>query len=158
MTVTNDIERSPVANDYVLEQSLTHLLHRAGQCATETFQKAVGNLAITARQFAVLQALANNEGASQTDLSDATGIDRSTLADIVRRLLEKGLLERQRSRTDARAYVTRLTDEGHKHLDTIRPIAQGCDARLMASLSPEQRRSLVDVLDTIIKAHRATAS
>ncbi|MFZ1102753.1 MAG: helix-turn-helix domain-containing protein, partial [Hyphomicrobiaceae bacterium] len=39
-----------------------------------------------------------------------TGIDRSTLADIVRRLTRKGLLQRCRTNEDARAYAVRLTD------------------------------------------------
>jgi DNA-binding MarR family transcriptional regulator len=41
---------------------------------------------LTPRQLAVLVTVANNEGLSQTGLVDRTGIDRSTLADIVRRL------------------------------------------------------------------------
>jgi DNA-binding MarR family transcriptional regulator len=56
---------------------------------------------LTPRQVAVLTTVAENEGLSQTGIVDCTGIDRSTLADLVRRLKLKGLLERRRTKEDA---------------------------------------------------------
>ena len=80
--------------DFRLEASLTHLVHRVGQCATDAFQRYAGNQQITARQFAVLMAIARMDGASQMDVVKLTGIDRSTLADMVGRMLGRGLIER----------------------------------------------------------------
>ena len=74
----------------------------------------VGDL--TPRQFAVLVTVSQNEGLSQTHLVERTGIDRSTLADIVRRMLKKGLLQRRRTKEDARAYAVKLTEEGWRVL------------------------------------------
>ncbi|MEZ5853842.1 MAG: helix-turn-helix domain-containing protein [Hyphomicrobiaceae bacterium] len=66
-----------------------HLLHRAGQKAAEVFAvKAGGKL--TPRQYAVMAAIAGTSRASQTDLVMITGVDRSTLADIVKRLVQRG--------------------------------------------------------------------
>ncbi len=56
----------------------------------------------------MLARVAGNEGLSQTDIVNLTGIDRSTLADIVRRLVKKGLLQRRRTKQDARAAAQRL--------------------------------------------------
>ena len=69
-----------------LMNSVLHLLHRAGQAADELFAKEMEGSDLTPRQFAVLVVLAKHENASQTDIVNATGIDRSTLADIVKRL------------------------------------------------------------------------
>ena len=93
--------RDPAPNR--LERSPLHLLHRAGQCAAEVFQAELGGGDLTPRQFAVLVTVSQNEGLSQTHLVERTGIDRSTLADIVRRMLKKGLLQRRRTKEDARA-------------------------------------------------------
>ena len=71
-----------------LEQSPIHLLHRAGQCAGDVFQAEMSQGDLTPRQYAILLTVAQNEGLSQTHLVEKTGIDRSTLADIVRRLLK----------------------------------------------------------------------
>ncbi len=89
--------------DVQLEISPLHLLHRANQCATGMFHLLAVEHGLTARQFEVLLAISQNEGLSQTDLVEKTGIDRSTMADMTQRLLRKGLLQRRRSRHDARA-------------------------------------------------------
>jgi DNA-binding MarR family transcriptional regulator len=90
--------------------SVLHLLHRAGQCADELFAANMRDSELTPRQYVVLRAVADSEDPSQTTLVEKTGIDRSTLADIVRRLVERGLLQRRRTRRDARMYAVRLTD------------------------------------------------
>ncbi|MGH7488218.1 MAG: MarR family winged helix-turn-helix transcriptional regulator, partial [bacterium] len=74
-----------------LERSPIHLMHRAGQSASDIFSAEMGGSELTPRQYAVLLTVAQNEGLSQTDLVQRTGVDRSTLADIVRRMLKKGL-------------------------------------------------------------------
>lgn len=133
-----------------LVRSPIHLLHRAGQCAADIFAAEMGGLDLTPRQFAVLLTVGQREGLSQTDLVEVTGIDRSTLADIVRRMLKKGLLQRRRTREDARAYAVRLTDEGMRILAAARPKVEAVDARIMATLTPEQRAILLDDLRSIV--------
>jgi DNA-binding MarR family transcriptional regulator len=111
-------------------------------------------LDLTPRQFAVLLTVAQREGLSQTDLVEVTGIDRSTLADIVRRMLKKGLLQRRRTREDARAYAVRLTDEGMRVLAAARPKVEAVDARIVAMLNAEQRVNLVEDLRLIVASLR----
>ena len=89
-----------------------HLLHRAGQCAADIFASEARTSGLTPRQFAVLTIVAEEEGLTQTDLVERTGIDRSTLADIVGRLLGRGLIQRRRAKEDARAYAIKLTPQG----------------------------------------------
>ncbi len=114
----------------------------------------MGELDLTPRQFAVLLTVAQREGLSQTDLVEVTGIDRSTLADIVRRMLKKGLLQRRRTREDARAYAVRLTDEGLRILAAARPKVEAVDARIVATLNAEQRANLVEDLRLIVASLR----
>ena len=81
-----------------LDEFVVHLLHRVSQRADDTFGKEVSDADLTPRQFAVLFAAAESENPSQTDLVVATGIDRSTVAEMIRRMAKKGLLQRRRSR------------------------------------------------------------
>src|SRR5688572_708168 len=74
------------SNSDRLGRSPIHLLHRAGQCAEDIFRAEMGDRDLTPRQLAVLTATSEDEGLSQTGLVERTGIDRSTLADMVRRL------------------------------------------------------------------------
>src|SRR5205814_6411890 len=109
-------------------------LHRAGQCAEELFQAEVGDADLTPRQLAVLTTVAENEGLSQTGIVERTGIDRSTLADIVRRLSKKGLLQRRRTKQDARAYAVKLTEEGQRILRAAGPVAKKVDQLIAKAL------------------------
>jgi DNA-binding MarR family transcriptional regulator len=134
-----------------LERSPLHLLHRAGQCAADVFQTELGSGDLTPRQFAVLVTVSQNEGLSQTHLVERTGIDRSTLADIVRRMLKKGLLQRRRTKEDARAYAVKLTDEGWKMLKSAEPMSKRVDERILSSLPNAQRERFLQDLNSIIQ-------
>lgn len=134
-----------------LERSPLHLLHRAGQCAAEVFQIELGSGDITPRQFAVLVTVSQHEGLSQTHLVERTGIDRSTLADVVRRMLKKGLLQRRRTREDARAYAVKLTEEGWRVLKSVDPLARKVDDKILSSLPAGQREKLLQDLNAIVQ-------
>ena len=127
-----------------------HLLHRAGQCADELFAVNVGDTDMTPRQFAVMRAIAESTDPSQTTLVDLTGIDRSTMADIVRRLISKGLVQRRRTRRDARRYAVRLTEKGTAALRVAEPAARSTDERILASLPPTQREAFLKSLSRIV--------
>ena len=141
----------------ILEQSPIHLLHRALQCAEEIFETELARVGVTARQYAVLNAVAAAEGASQTHLVDATGIDRSTLADIVRRLTRKGLLQRRRTREDARAYAVRLTEQGRRLLADAGPAARLVDERVLEVLPQRDRKYFMASLTAIVARLAAKA-
>lgn len=103
---------------YDLRKSPGHLLRRAQQYAHDLYSNAVGPDGPTPRQFEVLHVVSKNEGLSQTDLVRATGIDRSTLADMIARMLKKGLLSRSRTKEDARANAVSITASGRRVLNS----------------------------------------
>jgi DNA-binding MarR family transcriptional regulator len=132
-----------------LERSPSHLLHRALQLALDIYAEETGPDAVTQRQYAVLSAVSAQEGLTQTDLVRATGIDRSTLADLVARMIGKGLLARQRSAADARANTVRLTDVGRDALTAAEPRVAAADARILKLLPARKRDAFIDVLHEI---------
>jgi DNA-binding MarR family transcriptional regulator len=132
--------------------SALHLLHRAGQCADEMFAVSVGEVGLTPRQFAVMTAIANSDEPSQTTLVERTGIDRSTMADIVRRLTSRGLVQRRRTRRDARRYAVRLTDKGEAALRMAEPAARSTDEKILGALAPTQRDAFLRSLSRIVMA------
>jgi DNA-binding MarR family transcriptional regulator len=133
-------------------QPLLHLLHRASQRADAVFAQQVGRHGLTPRQFVVLQAVAESDGLSQTAIMAVTGIDRSSTADLVRRLVSSGLLQRRRTRRDARQYAVRLTPEGRRRLSLAVPAARATGDFLLTSLPPTQRDVFVRCLTLIAVA------
>lgn len=138
-----------------LDRSPSHLLHRVLQIALDIYAEETGSGAPTQRQFAVLTAVAANEGLTQTDLVQATGIDRSTLADMVARMISKGLLDRARSATDARANTVSLTEAGREQLDAALPRVEKADERILSLLSSAKRDSFLKLLADMAKAGEA---
>lgn len=138
------------ASDAGLDRSPSHLLHRALQLALDIYAEEIGPGALTQRQYAVLSAVMAKEGCTQSELVRATGIDRSTLAELVARLIGKNLLARERSTLDARANTVRLTDEGRTAVTEAGPKVAAADERILA-LMPGNRR------DTFIKTLRDMA-
>jgi DNA-binding MarR family transcriptional regulator len=135
----NPINRSPL-----------HLLHRAYQAVDQIFAARMKTLGLTARQLAVLVAISENEGLNQTNLCERTGIDRSTLADIVKRLKEKGLLQRRRTQSDARAYAVKLTEQGKQVLRAAEPLARRVDERVLDALPVKRRADFIGALASIV--------
>jgi DNA-binding MarR family transcriptional regulator len=141
-----------VAAGGALDHSPSHLLHRALQLALDIYAEETGPEAVTQRQYAVLAAVSAQEGLTQTDLVRATGIDRSTLADLVARMIGKGLLGRQRSVSDARANVVTLTDDGRAALDAAAPRVAAADERILKLLPARKRDAFLSVLRDIGQA------
>ena len=141
---------------FALQQSPGHLLRRAQQYADDLYKKEVGAKGPTARQFTVLHTISENEGLSQTDLVRRTGIDRSTLADMIARLTKQGMVARQRTKTDARANSVKLTAQGKKAVKSAEAKVQKAEEEALSMLPKTQQASFMknlkayaDALDKI---------
>ncbi|MFP5448225.1 MAG: MarR family winged helix-turn-helix transcriptional regulator [Alphaproteobacteria bacterium] len=140
-----------------LDGSPSHLLHRALQVSLDIYAETFSDSDLTQRQYAVLSAVEAQEGLTQTDLVRATGIDRSTLADMAARMIAKGLLARERSQADARANAVRLTEAGAAVLAEARPKMAKADERLMRLVSGGKRETFLAQLRQMVAAGEAGA-
>ncbi|MDP1872657.1 MarR family winged helix-turn-helix transcriptional regulator [Phenylobacterium sp.] len=140
-----------------LDGSPSHLLHRALQVSLDIYAETFSDSDLTQRQYAVLSAVEAQEGLTQTDLVRATGIDRSTLADMAARMIAKGLLARERSQADARANAVRLTEAGAAVLAEARPRMATADERLMRLISGSKRETFLVQLRQMVAAGEAGA-
>jgi len=133
-----------------LSESPGHLLHRAQQFAAERFSRnlSAGDK-LTQRQFAVLASTAANEGLTQTDLVRETGIDRSTLAELVARMAIKGLIRRESVAADARANAIFLTEDGRGMYERALAGARLADEAILSSLPKNKRASFLVTLRRI---------
>jgi DNA-binding MarR family transcriptional regulator len=127
-------------------RSFSHLLKRAVQYSVHLYMDEVGKSGLTHRQFTVLSAVDSHDGKSQTELVKMTGIDRSTLADLVARLIEQGYLQRKRTKEDARTNAIRLTTVGKKTLKAAQAGAEDVDKKLLASFAVSDRRTMIECL------------
>jgi DNA-binding MarR family transcriptional regulator len=141
-----------VAGEVALEGLSIHLLHRAVKRADEIFAGNVAETNLTPRQYAVLMGVAENGDLSQSALSEMTGSDRTTLSEVVRRLLKKGLLQRRRCKEDTRTYVMRLTEAGREVLKSAEPNVLLAEAAFLARLGGKRRRAFVEALKIVSRS------
>ena len=126
--------------------SMSHLLHRAQQLAEDRFTFLAGEAGITFRQYVLLAELSSQSGRTQVDLTRATGIDRSTMTEMISRLEERRLIARMPSPTDARAKTVEITDSGHAMLSDMRQHARAAEAAILDRLSKPDGKKLRAIL------------
>jgi len=147
---------------YSLKNSPGHLLRRAQQYAHDLYAQEVGSSGPTPRQYEVLHVVARNEGLSQTDLVRHTGINRSTLADMIARMMKKGLLSRKRTKEDARANAVSITASGKRMLKSADSRVAKAERSALSVLPKTQQagfmkalRAYADALDKMEDAASA---
>ncbi|MET9800558.1 MarR family transcriptional regulator [Streptomyces sp. NPDC006368] len=95
-----------------------HLARRLQQAHTLLWTTMVSE-EVTSPQFAVLNTLVGEDALDQRTVGERVGLDRSTIAEVVRRLADRGLIDKVRDPSDGRRSVLHLNDEGvrvHKRL------------------------------------------
>jgi DNA-binding MarR family transcriptional regulator len=135
-----------------LSESPSHLIRRCAQYFGDLYAHEAGTSDLTKQQYTLLSALEHNDGVSQTALVDITGIDRSTLAEMVRRMLDRGLLSRERTEEDQRANAVAISPSGRKALRTARAASERAEKALLEALPLAERPRFVRLLAQIAGA------
>lgn len=92
-------------------------LYMALQKAAHAFKKRADNdlmaaADLTTAQSAVLVVINAEEGATQRSVASALSLNESAVTAMIRKLMGRGLIDRQRSTRDARAWSLQLTKKG----------------------------------------------
>lgn len=125
------------------------VLHRALQAA-ESRVRLPYNL--TSRQFIVMRAIAvYGDPPNQATLTERTGMDRSTLASVLRLLDDRKLVRRVRDKEDRRNLRVTLTESGRQRLDEARTAIADVEQWITATLG-SRHRACVDGLTALATA------
>jgi DNA-binding MarR family transcriptional regulator len=132
--------------DFTIDAVAGHLIRRCQQRAVDLFTDEVGDDGPNPRQFAVLISVFQNPGMSQTALVEASGIDRSTLTEVLRRMIDRGMLSRSRTPEDQRANALFLTDEGRAILIGAFAAAERTQTRILEPIPEADRPAAMKML------------
>ena len=136
------------------DSALTHLMgyatSRAAQEMRKVFARHVGPLGLTAAEFSILTLAAANGDMNQKELGQALDISAPNLAVTLDRLVERGWVERVRSRHDRRAQCIHLTAAGQALAETMEEPA-------LAVLTRAERALLIELLHKLVEAGREVA-
>jgi DNA-binding MarR family transcriptional regulator len=89
-----------------------YLIRRLRQIAAAIFAEEAGPFDVTSQQYTTLRALAHAPRLEQIELCDLLSLDRATMATLLARLEEKGLVQRVAPAGDRRRRRVSLTAAG----------------------------------------------
>ncbi|GAA2511981.1 MarR family winged helix-turn-helix transcriptional regulator [Streptomyces gobitricini] len=128
-----------------------HLARRLQQAHTLLWTTMVSE-EVTSPQFAVLNTLVGEDALDQRTVGERVGLDRSTIAEVARRLADRELVDKVRDPHDGRRSVLRVTAEGlrvHKRL-AVRTARM--NQVFLAPLAPDEQTVLLDLLRRVSDA------
>jgi DNA-binding MarR family transcriptional regulator len=128
------------------------LIRRAQQIAVSLFLEETGELGITNTQYGILFVIKRHPGIDQISVAKLLGLDRSTTGMVLGKLEEAGLVGRSLGVQDRRKRSLALTQAGEKMLTRLAAPARRAQSRLLSSFSPEERETLLRLLEKFVGA------
>jgi DNA-binding MarR family transcriptional regulator len=129
-----------------------YLIRRLNQLHYALFFEECGK-EITPVQYGLLTILSANAECDQITIANRLGIDRTNVADVLRRLVGAGLVSRERSKVDRRSMIAMITPEGEKLLQRMHPAMVRAQERILQTLTPTERSTFIDMLITLLEAN-----
>lgn len=105
---------------------------------------------ITGPQFGVLAALHKWPGMSQADLCLELDLDRSTIADLIGRMVDRGIVTRDDHAEDKRRYALTLSELGENEFRQLEPKVAALDEALTKKLNQDEHDELQRLLKLVV--------
>src|SRR5438105_5168370 len=126
--------RSALPIDSPARRRLPPLLRQAWYSLNQAFRRRIAHLGVTPDQFTVMRTLLENEGATQRELTELMSSDPNTVAALLERMEQAGLVERQAHEKDRRANRLRLKRSGKLKYESARAIAVVLQTEILGAL------------------------
>jgi DNA-binding MarR family transcriptional regulator len=132
-----------------LDERIPFLLSQLGAHVAGEFQRRMSGIGVQPRTYAVLMALATEDGQSQRQLSARLGIHRNAMVTVVDALEADGLVKRRAHPDDRRAFAITLTDRARSLLPDLDAAGHALEDTIAAPLSADERDALRELLQRI---------
>jgi DNA-binding MarR family transcriptional regulator len=113
---------------------------------------------LSAAQLYVLYELGQTPAISLGELAERTHTDQSSVSTVVTRLVEAGLVQRERAGEDARRLELSLTRAGRAALQKAPPVAQERLLASIESLPAAERRRFAETFERLLDDFGADAA
>ena len=138
---------------------LPPLLRRAWYGLNQAFRRRLAHLEITPDQFTVLRTLLEGDpaGLTQRELTQTMTSDPNTVASLLQRMEEAGLLARKPHERDKRARRIHLQDSGRKKFEAARQVAVTLQTEILSVMPEAKREGFLGHLALVADASKAAA-
>lgn len=135
-----------MSNPIAPEDSFGFLIHDVARLLRKNFNRRMQSSGLTQEQCRVILHLSRNEGVRQVELAELMEIRPITLARLLDKLQESGLIERRRDTGDRRAFCLYLTPASRSVLAKILAIGAATRADANAEIPPSDLDRMNSVL------------
>ena len=140
----------PEAEEFLLDEQVAHLLRRAHQRASALFLTVLGESQLTPTQFFAMARLHERGKLSQNRLGRLAAMDPATIQGVIRRLHERGYIERLADPTDRRRMVLSLSPLGQETVLRLLRHANRVSEEIVAPLTAEEQRLFMGMLKKLV--------
>ncbi|OYY92082.1 MAG: MarR family transcriptional regulator [Sphingomonas sp. 28-66-16] len=130
----------------VLEQLVGYHLRRTSSIFATDFSRAVAGTGMRQVLFGILSIIRANPEINQGNVGRILGIQRANMVSLVNELVDKGLLHRETSSEDRRAFALTVTPTGEALVDACLAEIRAHEERLLDQLSAGERATLIRLL------------
>ena len=128
-----------------------HYIRRLHQISVSIFLKEAEHFQITNVQYAALGVIQHMPGLDQQRLGRLIALDRQNVSDVVKRLCDKGLVERRRK--DGRTNALYLTDLARARLRPMATRLAVVDDVILKPLPAKDRQTFMAMLVTLVEGN-----
>ena len=132
-----------------MKESLAHKLRVVSRLVMRNLEERIARHGITQGMWFYLRVLWENDGISQKELSERTGVVGPSTVGAMARMEAMGLIERRRDGADARVSRVHLTARGRRLERALVPIAVGVINDAVAGLPRAEIDRMKGMLDRI---------
>ncbi len=112
---------------------------------------------VTFHQFVILDAVGKNKGLNISDLHRILSVKKSTTTRLVNPLISKGLLKREKSNLDSRAFVLTLTEDGRNIQQKVQLCLDDFFHKVASNLPVDKRDNILQAVQIFINAIKNAA-
>lgn len=127
---------------------LAYLIGRLDRMVRRELEEALTEVDLTIAQYTAMSVLSRRPGLSNAQLARRSLVSPQAMNQALSGLVERQLIHRP-SEPEGRALAIELTSEGQEILDRIAPLIDDAEDRLLSDLRPNQRESLLSMVETI---------
>jgi DNA-binding MarR family transcriptional regulator len=122
------------------------------QCCQARIQRQSITFNLPDAELRCLRLFDLNADLTPKEMAGRMGVVKSRVTKIIDGLVEKGLIQRSKDPDDSRIWRLSLTQRGRKKLTAINQSLAAANEKILASMSPEQRRTLLIHLEALRKS------
>ena len=143
-------EKSGVMSDPIVVDQVMIALRKIIRSIDMNSKKLVKRVGLTGPQLLILQEISRGVEITAGEIAKAVSLSQATVTGILERMEKRKLLTRQRSESDRRRIMVRITREGKEILKSAPPIMQEAFVERFGNLQEWEQSMILSALQRLV--------